>query len=743
LSLKRLKALEEYKKYQDEWKLKFYRPYPKQREFHELGSSKRERLFLAGNQLGKCVSGDTAIDRADWGPTLARELPREFLVWAWDGEKPVKAKACNPIQKPAEPLVRLYLRDGHLDCALGHRVLTEAGFASVGQLLAFVPCLPASDWGCGPSIHVSDALSFPGRLAGFLGRCWSDFHQCGERLHDWLAPCPAFGTQLTDALPRTRVSSRLGDQDDKYTNILQLERALPSSWYDRLRCAVRSVEFLTLASCSAAPRTTGLRRAIQPLSIAGGVLLRSIVARLWGRSLGRVRALQGWGGEGNSIIAYRPIGSQVVYDFSVPGFENYRTLGIFHHNTLSAGNETAYHATGVYPNWWRGKVFKKPIRGWFGSETAELARDGQQRILLGPAGSFGTGAIPKDCLIETMKARGVPDAVEVIRVKHSSGGISTLISKAYADGREKWQADTLDLVWFDEEPPVEIYTEGVTRTNATNGICYITETPLKGMSDVVYLFLKDPTEQRSTVQMTIDDAGHYTEEQKRAVVAAYLPHEREARSKGIPMLGSGRIFPFSEDDIAIDPFDLPKHWGVLGGMDFGIDHPFAAVKLHWDKDTDTTYLTNAYRVRNVTPVGHASSLKLWKCRWAWPHDGLQRDKKSGIQLAQFYRDEGLDLISEHAQYPDDRGNGLEASILDLYKRMESGRFKVFRQLVDWFEEFRMYHRIDGQPVKERDDLISATRYAVMSLRYAEQETELPQSERYKIKTKPKRSWMAS
>jgi hypothetical protein len=263
------------------------------------------------------------------------------------------------------------------------------------------------------------------------------------------------------------------------------------------------------------------------------------------------------------------------------------------------------------------------------------------------------------------------------------------------------------------------------------------------MSDVVYLFLKDPTEQRVTVNMTIDDVGHYSAEQKAIVVAGYLPHEREARSKGVPMLGSGRIFPFSEEDIAIDPFEMPKHFSCLGGMDFGIDHPYGAVKVFHDKDTDTVYVTNAYRVRNVTPVGHASALKHWgRIRWAWPHDGLQRDKKSGVQLAQFYRDEGLDLISEHAQYPDDRGNGVEASILDLYKRMESGRFKVFRHLTDWFEEFRMYHRVDGQPVKERDDLISATRYAVMCLRYADQEVELKLPDKYR-KQKQKRSWMAA
>ena len=180
-------------------------------------------------------------------------------------------------------------------------------------------------------------------------------------------------------------------------------------------------------------------------------------------------------------------------------------------------------------------------------------------------------------------------------------------------------------------------------------------------------------------------------------------------------------------------------------MDFGIDHPFAAVKLAWDRDSDTIYVTHAYRQRGLTPIGHASALKHWgNIPWAWPHDGLIRDKQSGRQLAQFYRDEGLGLLSEHAQYPDERGNGLEASILDLNQRMESGRFKVFEHLEPWFEEFRFYHRKDGLPVKERDDLISATRYSVMCLHYAEVEEPLPKSDRYNKKAKWRNTtWMGA
>ena len=108
------------------------------------------------------------------------------------------------------------------------------------------------------------------------------------------------------------------------------------------------------------------------------------------------------------------------------------------------------------------------------------------------------------------------------------------------------------------------------------------------------------------------------------------------------------------------------------------------------------------------------------------------------------REQGLDLIAEHAQYPDERGNGLEASISDMNQRLESGRLKVFSHLGEWFEEYRFFHRKDGLPVKLRDDLLSATRYCLMSLRYAEADSPPREKrERYRIRPWRKHNWMAA
>ena len=147
------------------------------------------------------------------------------------------------------------------------------------------------------------------------------------------------------------------------------------------------------------------------------------------------------------------------------------------------------HATGRYPSWWVGRRFEKPVVGWACGATGEVVRDTVQKVLVGRPGQQGTGAIPKDAIAELVSARGTPDLLDTIKVHHVSGGYSLIGLKTYASGREKFQGETLDFVWFDEEPPADIYTEGLTRTNVGNGPVWMTLTPLLGVSEVVRRFL--------------------------------------------------------------------------------------------------------------------------------------------------------------------------------------------------------------------------------------------------------------
>jgi phage terminase large subunit-like protein len=370
------------------------------------------------------------------------------------------------------------------------------------------------------------------------------------------------------------------------------------------------------------------------------------------------------------------------------------------------------------------------------SETGLLVRDGVQRILFGwPASALGTGVIPKDAIKETVLSKFGPSQLfEMARIRHGGGGDvqageSILYLRSYDQGRERVQAMELAAFWLDEEPDLAYYLEALTRTNITLGPVYLTFTPLHGVSDVVKRFLLDKSPGTHVTQMDIADAAHIPPEVREAIIASYPEHERDARVHGIPVLGSGRVFALPEEHVRFESFALAPHWPRICGLDFGYDHPTAAVWLAWDRDSDTVYVYDAYRVKGGFVPIHAAALRA-KGQWipvAWPHDGLN-DTAAGPQLAKQYRDAGVNMLPEHAQFlpVSDRSAdntqaarmSVEAGVQAMVNRMLEGRLKVAAHLADWWEEFRLYHRKDGKLVKVNEDLISATRYALMCLHSA-------------------------
>lgn len=200
----------------------------------------------------------------------------------------------------------------------------------------------------------------------------------------------------------------------------------------------------------------------------------------------------------NRLAAYRPYSKQIAFHAAGATFrERLFMAGNQLGKTLSGGAEWAYHLTGRYPDWWQGKTFDGPVRMWAAGVTGESTRDNPQRILVGPPErqeDWGTGMIPGDAIVDHTMGRGVPNGLDSVVVRWGGGGDvqaghSALGFKSYEKGREKWQGETLHGVWFDEEPPLDIYSEGLTRTNATGGMTIVTFTPLLGMSQVVLLFL--------------------------------------------------------------------------------------------------------------------------------------------------------------------------------------------------------------------------------------------------------------
>lgn len=211
-------------------------------------------------------------------------------------------------------------------------------------------------------------------------------------------------------------------------------------------------------------------------------------------------------------------------------------------------------------------------------------------------------------------------------------------------------------------------------------------------------------------------------------------HEREARARGIPTMGSGRIFQIPEETIKCQPFECPDHFYVIGGMDFGWDHPQAQVQLWWDKDADTIYVSRVWKAKEKTAVQAWGAVKSWahKVPTAWPHDGNQHEKGGGEQLKGQYADAGFMMLQEHATWLDG-GNAVEPGITELRDMMLDGRFKVFNTCEPFFEEFRLYHRDEnGKIVKLNDDVLSAVRYAYMMRRFAKMMRDIKKPKEKKI-----------
>jgi phage terminase large subunit-like protein len=395
--------------------------------------------------------------------------------------------------------------------------------------------------------------------------------------------------------------------------------------------------------------------------------------------------------------------------------------------------ETACHLTGLYPQWWKGKRFDTPTKVWAAGETALAVRDICQGKLCGEPGvesSFGSGMIPKALFVDRPSlSRGVTDAYDTIQVRHVSGGVSICRFKSYEQGRSKFVGEGLD----DEEPPLDIYSEGLTRLGERNGIAFMTFTPLDGPTAVVLRYTDEANADRMMVSMTLDDipedTGHLSAQAKAAMIAGYPEFEREARAMGIPMLGSGRIFTSPEETIReprIADRDIPPEWFWIWGIDIGIGHPFAAVLISWDKDSDCVHIHRTLRMSDQTPIMHAAAMKRIgiQAPVAWPKDAGDRDRGTGIPVHALYKAEGLRMLGEPASHPPSAGArhqaSTEAGIMEWDLREKSGRLKVAADLSDWFEERRIYHRKDGQIVKIKDDLLSATRIALMMKRHAKQ-----------------------
>lgn len=387
----------------------------------------------------------------------------------------------------------------------------------------------------------------------------------------------------------------------------------------------------------------------------------------------------------------------------------------------------AIHALGEYPDGWQGHRFDHAPLIWCLGYSGEKTRDLLQTPLVGRKNgdSFEGGLIPADRILGYESMTGTPNAVRTLLIKHASGETARIQFWSYSQGQHALMGDAVDWFHIDEEPrDPAIFPQVLVRTasgdRGRGGRGILTFTPENGRTTLVVQFMDSPSRAQFCMRKGWDDAPHLSDKVKEELLASFPAHQREMRTKGIPMLGHGRIYDLAEEDITCAPFDIPRHFRVINGMDFGWDHPQAHVQLAIDPDNDIIYLTKSWKKRQVTADVAWGAVKAWAqgVPTAWPADGLQTEKGSGKQQRKYYADAGFRMLGEHATWPDG-SNGVEAGLLELRDRMMQGRFKVFSGQRDWLDEFLQYHRDEnGRIVKVGEDMLDATRYAYMMRRCA-------------------------
>ena len=405
---------------------------------------------------------------------------------------------------------------------------------------------------------------------------------------------------------------------------------------------------------------------------------------------------------------------------------DYRERVIFGGNrtgkSVAGATEVAYHLTGLYPHWWQGKRFSRPVQALACGKEAKITRDTVQQILLGKFDEFGTGLIPGNCLDreKCTSSRAAAGLFDGVPVKHKSGGWSMLRLRSYDQGRTAFEGVERDVIWEDEEAPQDVHNENLMRTMTTGGIVLNTFTPLKGETPLVRDLLNRAKEGTVfSINVWWDDVGHITTDMIEDMKKRYPKHEIRARRFGEPQLGSGAIFTADEESYIIRPMPLPDYWPRIFGLDFGWVHPTAACWGAHDRETDTLYVYSEHRQSKVEIPVHVGAIKA-RGDWIWGvSETAGTNQADGKRMIDLYKAHGLKLKKAN------KGPGsLESGIMRLQERFAAGTIKIMETCPMLLSELRRYHRDEkGRVVSQNDDLIDALRYMESGLKYAKTQSE--------------------
>lgn len=721
--------------------------YDWQKEFCNSTSTYYESCLCAGNQIGKCNSFNTLIETEYGAMKIGDIFGKKIRVKTFPNNE--LKNVAGWVVKDPEECFRITLRDGSwVECPLGHKILVGDKFLSAEEIFQSLPesvfSRPRSTSAFGQLARISGVQRLTQKAQDFLGRCLVGFRLYDEQPRHVLDNGLVYSPLQGGAQPRSARLLRLGGLVCKgiYSLFGKLFR-LSSQDVDCRFSAPFFSRLYPSSSCAYQSSMDGSQAFLQSRESEYLVQSKALFDRYQSSFQVSLPSDDPIAFAVNEIVSVYSVGRKWLYDMEVEDRHNYIAGGMVHHNTYTGTTLDAFHLMGKYPEDFEGHRFEHAPLCWGLGYSMEKTRDLLQTALFGKyiEGSFQGGLVPKSKIVRWESAMGTPNAMRAVYVEHSSGKQSCIQFWSYAQGQSALMGDVVDWFHIDEEPKdhtirPQVLTRTINGDKGMGGRGIYTFTPENGRTELVIMFMDNPSKDQKFMRKGWDDAPHITPEKKERMLAQYPSYQRDMRTKGIPMLGHGRIYEFSREELMVTPFEIPDHWYVGCGLDFGWDHPQALVKIAWDMENNVFYLTNCWKASKKDADQAWGATKDWSANVpvAWPLDGLQNEKgrSDATQQKEHYTKAGFKLMAEYATHPpiiDEKGeqktggNSVEQGIVEIRNLKSRGQFKIFSSCVEYFDEMEQYHRkepnSDGvsKIAKILDDLLDSVRYAYMMRRF--------------------------
>ena len=381
--------------------------------------------------------------------------------------------------------------------------------------------------------------------------------------------------------------------------------------------------------------------------------------------------------------------------------------------------ECVYIARGIHPY----RENRKDACGWVVSLSTQVQRDVAQKKIL--------HYLRRDWIDDIVMLSGRKDApesgvIDFIRVKNVFGGISVIGFKSCDQGREKFQGASLDFVWFDEEPPQDIYLECRMRVLDRRGDIFATMTPLKGLTFVHREIFCNPTGDSEIWYEFMEWADNpYLDEREIDALERTMDEQtKQARRYGKFAVSEGLVYPeFDESIHVIEPFSVPKEWQDNISIDPGLNNPLSA---HWyavDFD-DNVYVVYEHYEAGKDVDYHASKIKEICDRLAWKRDSRgrinalidsaakQRTLASVKSVAELFYERGI-LVSPDVEK--DLFSGIARVKSYLNQKNGLPNIYIFNTCVRLIGELKGYYWGSGDTPRKADDhALDEMRYYLMS-----------------------------